>query len=114
MHVLSCVEFYARPFGSPLKQTLYSRETTRLQTEPERAMTRDEMRSLAADMKETAHAYFASLSAQDLTKKNETMSQHMGKDCTHQLALMALVRRACYHIGCCDAVLRANGEPGVY
>lgn len=114
MHCLACTEFYARPFGAPLKQTLYPREVVRFQAEPSRAMTRDEMRALAADMKNIAHAYFETLTAASLPQKNETMSQHMGKDMTHQQAMMALIRHPAYHIGCLDSVLRAHGVPGVY
>ena len=115
MHSLGCIEHCARSFGTPYTFTRYPRDVVRFRAgPPHEAMSRDEMRALAADMKKMVHEYFKTLTAESLTRKNETLSQHMGQDATHQTAILFLIRHPAYHIGCLDTVLRSHGVPGVY
>ena len=116
MHAFSCVEFYAAPLGAPSLQTIYPESMARFKNteEPQRPMTRDEMRSLATAVKKLANDFFATQSTETMPLKNDTMSKAMGKDCTNIQALIALIRHYNYHLGCCDAALRSHGLPGVY
>lgn len=114
MHALGIVEYYALPLGAAPKQTVYSADEVRLKVEPHRVMSRDEMRKLAADMRQLAHAFLDSLSTADLPGKNEGMSKAMGRECTNIQAVIGLVRHYNYHIGCLDSILRAKGLLGVY
>lgn len=114
MHVLGIVEYYSLPLGAAPKQTAYSPDEVRLKVEPHRVMSKDEMRKLAADMKELAHKFFESMTVADLPKKNEGMSRAMGRECTNIQAAIGLVRHYNYHIGCLDSIFRAKGLPGVY
>lgn len=114
MHALGVAEYYALPLGGTPKQTVYSRDEVRLRAEPHRVMSRDEMRALAADIRQIAHEFFDALTVADLPKKNEGMSKALGRECTYLQAAIGLTRHYGYHIGCLDSVLRAKGLPGVY
>ena len=114
LHAFACVELYALPEGEPSRQTRYPRAVVMLSDVPESAMTRDEMRALAADMKTLAHAFMDGQSAATLTARHEPLCRFFGREITQQFALLGLVRHACYHLGCCDAILRERGLPGVY
>ncbi|SBW04477.1 conserved hypothetical protein [uncultured delta proteobacterium] len=114
MHVLSVVEYYALPLGAPSRQKYFSRDVVMFKAEPDRALTRDEVRSLAAAMQELAHAYFATQTEKTLMAKNEGASAALGKEFTNLNALIGLVRHYNYHIGCIDSILRAKGKPGIY
>lgn len=114
MHVLAVVEFYALPLGAPRRQTFFSPEVVMFKAEPERAMTRDEVRSLAAAMREVAYAYFATQTEKTLMAKNEGASAALKKDFTNLSALIGLIRHYNYHVGCIDSLLRARGIPGIY
>lgn len=114
MHVLTVVEYYTLPVGVPRRQTYFPHEVVMFKAEPERTMTRDEMRSLAAAMKELAHAFFAVQTEKTLMDKNEGASAALNRECTNLYALIGLVRHYNYHIGCIDSLLRAKGIPGIY
>ena len=113
LHALALIEVYALPPGEPSRQTYCSPEVVFAKTEPERAVTREEMRAFAADMKELAHAFFASQNESTLALTNSPMSEGLGRECTNLNALVGMVRHYCYHIGCLDSLLRSRGIPGV-
>ena len=114
LHVVGSIERYCAPLDAAPKQTEFPREITMFKAAPARTMSKDEMRILSKDMKQIAHDYFATLKADMLPQKNETMSRSLGRDCTHAHTLIALIRHPNYHLGCLDTILRANGLPGVY
>lgn len=111
-HAFSIVEMYALPLDAPTRQTYLPRDVVFAKAEPARAMTREEMHSLAASMKELAHEFFASQSEKTLLKKNERMSKALGRDLTNLNALIGFLRHYNYHMGCIDSHLRSHGIPG--
>ena len=113
MHALAIAEMYALPLDAPSRQHCFPLDVVRAQAEPDRAMTREEMRALAADVKAVVHAYFAAQNAGTLMEKNEGMSKRFNREATNLNALIGLIRHYCYHIGCLDSLLRARGIPGV-
>lgn len=113
LHAFAIVELYALPPGAPSQQTYRPSDVAWAKAEPDRAMTRDEMRALAASMKELAYAFFASQNEKTFLEKNETMTARLGKEKNNMHALIGLVRHYVYHIGCIDSHLRARGIPGL-
>ena len=114
MHTFACMEYYTLPVGAPRKQTRYPEDVVRFKAEPDSPMTQDEVRSLAKDMHILVHEYMARQNAQTLTQINESVLQILGRECSNLQALITLVRHATYHLGCCDAILRSHGLPGVH
>lgn len=113
-HTLVCDQIYAEPAGAGEWTQQQSRAVAMLMEEPSEAMSKQAITALAADIKPRVEAYFASLTVADLTARHEGLSKLLGKDRTHQHALIALSRHCCYHMGCLDAALRNNGVAGVY
>jgi len=113
-HSLACFEIYALPAGVASQQTLYSEKVAMLSEEAATSMSKRAMQDFAAKMHRVAERFFASMSADMLTAKHDAMSKLLNRDMTNQNALIALVRHTCYHLGCCDTILREHGIPGVY
>ena len=90
------------------------RETLLLMREATVTLSKAEMRAYAGKMKALALAFLGSLDASRLGEPHEQLSAALGKPRTVQHALLGMVRHACYHLGCVDAVLRDRGLPGVY
>lgn len=114
LHAIACVELYALPEGESSKQTAYERGVVMLSAIPKRHMTKKEMRGMADNMKQLAHAFIDKQTTATLTDKHARISKALGKELTNQHALIGLIRHACYHLGCCDAALRDHGLTGVY
>ena len=113
-HNLACIEIYALPEGAVSHQTMYGKKVAMLSEETETAMTKAAMKDFATGMCKTANRFFASMSSDRLTTKHAVMSKLLNRDMSNQNALMAMIRHTCYHLGCCDALLRQHGVPGVY
>ena len=116
LHTFACIElFYALPdtaavpilAGRSLEEVLLKRESGS-------PMSKAAMLDYATHMKELAKAYMDELNSARLTEPHPRMSAAMNKPRTHQHALMGMVRHACYHLGCCDTILRERGLDGVY
>lgn len=114
LHSLYCIELFALREGEAPPEIPFSPKVAMLSEEPQGHMGKAEMLALADKMEAVAHAFMASLSDADLEKKQERMSKRLGRDMNNLNALIALIRHCCYHLGCCDSVLRAHGLPGVY
>ncbi len=113
-HTAACVEIYALPEGNPSQQTMYSREVVMLSSEAPNPMSKEELLAFLDKMQHLAHSFMEEMTQSKLTERNEKLSKILGKNMTNQNALIALIRHTCYHLGCCDTVLRVNGLPGVY
>lgn len=114
LHSLGCISLFVLPEGEPEPVLPFPRAVVMLSEEPQGLMTKGDMLALADRMAALANTVMSAMPDADLPKKNERMSKSLGRDCTNQSALMALVRHCCYHLGCCDSVLRDHGLPGVY
>lgn len=113
-HSIACVEIYALPEDQPSQQTMYSREVVMLAVEAPTPMSKEDLLVFADKMEKTAHDFISDMTQETLTERNERMSKALGKDMIKLNALIALVRHTCYHLGCCDAILRSHGTAGVY
>ena len=114
LHSIYFVGVYTLPQDAPEPACRFSRKVLMFSEEPEGSMSKDELLELAGDMERAAHAFMDSLLDADLPKQHPRMSRVLGRECTNQQALVGLIRHCCYHLGCCDAALRAHGLPGVY
>jgi uncharacterized damage-inducible protein DinB len=81
---------------------------------PEKDIGKDEMRLRARQAQAAAQAFISRQNAAGLTQRNEAASRAMGRELTNQNSLIALIRHICYHLGCCDTLLREHGYEGVY
>lgn len=113
-HTAACVELYALPEGQPSQQTMYGREVVMLSSEAPTPMSKNELLDFTEKMQKLAYTFIDGMTVSKMTERNERMSKVTGKDMTKQNALIALVRHTCYHLGCCDTVLRSHGIAGVY
>jgi len=113
-HAFACIELFALPDGQASLQTQYKREVVLLSQEPETHMTKEQLKDFAATMKNLALSFIASMNADKLHLEHAGMSKRLKTSKTNQHALIALIRHANYHLGCCDAELRRHGIPGVY
>ncbi len=111
MHVFAVMEYYTR--GTPVHLKAYSRDEVMLKIQPERALTRDETRTLAAAVTKDVYAFFASQTEKTLAARNNAASDALGRELTNLNSLIGLVRHHTYHIGCLDSLLRAKGITGV-
>ena len=114
LHCLYCMALFAAGENEPEPQIPFSRGVAMLTEEPQGSMSKAEMLAFADKMEAVAYAFMNSLSDADLAGRNERMSKTFKRDCINQSVLIALVRHCCYHLGCCDSVLREHGLPGVY
>ncbi len=113
-HTFACVEFFALPEGASSKQTLYPADVVMFKQTPEKGPSKDEVRQLAASMKDMVNAFLDGQSTATLADKHEVLSRYRNQHATNQNAIVSLIRHACYHLGCCDAILREHGLPGVH
>ena len=113
-HTISCIELFALPEDDCERPSKFCPEVAMFITEPEKAISKEEMLELAAEMKILAHTFINSLSVNSLTLPHQNMSTVLGKKLSIQNALIASIRHASYHLGCCDAILREHGIKGVY
>lgn len=115
LHAFACVELYALPEdGDALRLTGEPSGVVLLTALPEGSMSKARMRALAAKMRELARAFIAGQRKETLGLPHPALTRLLGKPKTNQHALMALIRHACYHIGCLDAFLRDHTGKGVY
>ena len=113
-HAFASIEIYALPDGQASLQIQYPPEVVMLSQEPERHLDKQQLKEFAAKMKILADAFIDSMSADKLPLEHTVMSKRLKAPKTNQNALIGLIRHACYHLGCCDAILRQHGIPGVY
>ena len=61
-----------------------------------------------------AYAYMNNLSPHEITAPNPVLSAIVERPVNHLAGLMKFTAHTAYHLGCCDALLRERGLPGVY
>lgn len=113
-HTVMLSEFYALAEGLPSAQDRFSPEVVMLSQEPDGCMTKEEMLALSGRMKALVHEFMGGLTVEDLTREHPRLSKVFGRSVSNQFALIGAIRHYCYHLGCCDAILRDNGLKGVY
>ncbi|SHN62694.1 hypothetical protein [Desulfovibrio litoralis] len=113
-HTLACIELYALPDNQPSEQTFHTKEIVMLSGITNDIINKEDMLIFAQKMKKQALNFIEDMSLEKLTKKHNRTSTALKKECTNQYALIGLIRHICYHLGCCDALLRENGIKGVY
>ena len=112
-HTAACVELFALPEGRPSALEL-EREVWMLAKEPERAVSKREMLDLFGSMRLLAYDYMRETNTGSLAEVDPVLSKRFGRELTRQFALLGLIRHCCYHLGCCDSILRNHGLKGVY
>lgn len=113
-HTISCVELFSFPEHDPNRPSKFCPEVAMFIKEPENAISKRELQELATEMKILAHSFMNTLNLNSLTLPHQNMSVVLGKELSIQNALIASIRHTCYHLGCCDAILREHGLKGVY
>lgn len=63
---------------------------------------------------EAVSRYAAALDDASLARINEGLTARSGKETTHAATLAMIGAHIMYHLGSCDAALRAEGLPGLY
>jgi hypothetical protein len=110
LHTVGITELYAGSQGL----TPYDMDVLMFRKQPERVLSRAEMKTLMLNIRPLATDYINSLTPVMLMEMNQPLTARLKRDVTHLSNLIAMVRHMCYHIGCCDTVLRSHGIAGVY
>ena len=114
-HTLAHFEFFSRrenetsrslPFPMPVVMF----EPKVLPPAPSKA----QMSAFAEEMASLARAYMDNLSPYEITAPNPAFSAVVERPVNHLVGLMKFTAHTAYHLGCCDALLRERGLPGVY
>ena len=113
MHSIACVELFVLPEGQA-GENRFSRDDMLLLRDSDERPSKAELLEMAGKMKELADSYIDNTTSAQLGDIEPGMTRRLGRESTRQNAIMALIRHCCYHLGCCDAILRENGIPGVY
>ena len=113
-HCFGCIDYFigakeGTPDAGPLGM-----DVVMFKAEPAITPTKEDIKAYAAKMKAKADAWVATLDDVALTLPNEGFSARKGMPMTNALVLSIMAGHSFYHVGNCDAVLRDNGEKGVY
>lgn len=113
-HAFYCVQLYALPEGEEERLFGLTPKAAMLREDALTPMTKGEVRQIADTMEAMAYAFMGRLTRADLLLPHAALCRFTGKERTNLHALIGLIRHYNYHLGCCDAALRANGISGVY
>lgn len=78
------------------------------------APSKTEMLVFAEEMASRARAYMDNLSPYEIFAPNPAFSAIVERPVNHLVGLIKFTAHTAYHLGCCDALLRERGLPGVY
>ena len=114
-HTLAHFEFFSRrenetqrPLPFPMPVIMF--ESKVIPSAPSKA----QMLAFAEEMASLARAYLDNLSRYEITALNPVLSAIVERPVNHLVGLMKFTAHTAYHLGCCDALLRERGLPGVY
>ena len=118
-HALGSCQFWGLQDGETPEQGLYPPEVNRLQSTPDAAPSKKAVLEYAARMKAKADAYLDGLRDADLPGINQGLTARMKtlgvpREFSHSHTLAMLSGHIMYHLGACDAALRARGLKGVF
>ncbi|MDR0881800.1 MAG: DinB family protein [Candidatus Adiutrix sp.] len=111
-HALSVVGFFTG-FNEGLP-ALAEPEVASLKKTAPNTVARDQLKTALTAARATVEKYIASISDDDLTKRNEAVFAAVQWDITHAFTLSTLAGHNLYHLGSCDAALRDHGLKGVF
>ena len=80
----------------------------------EETVAKEKIKAALAAAQATVEKYIASLTDEDLAKRNEAVFSAIQWDITHIFTLTMLDAHNLYHLGGCDAALRNHGLKGVF
>ena len=109
LHALTGSKFWLRTEKSDFDEPFADRKVfPELDGKPENNLTRDELRSLFDEVKSSFEAYTADPSPDSLFEPCPLYDRITRLD-----VLLGQLRHMQHHIGCCNAILRDNGEKAV-
>ena len=111
-HCVSAVKFFTGlDEGIP---TLADEDVSGLGKSAEETVSREKIKEALKAAQATVEKYVASISDDDLTKRNEAVYSAIQWDINHAFTLSMLAAHNLYHLGSCDAALRNHGLKGVF
>jgi hypothetical protein len=113
LHTVGITELYAADISIEQK-TPYGMPVLMFAEEPERVMSQDELKGLAIEIHELALTYMKGVYPDQFMEINQRLTKRLNREVTELSNLIAMIRHLCYHIGCCDTILRTHGVKGVY
>ena len=113
LHSLACTFLYAARSGRPFEGLPYDPQVMMMAI-PSGEIKKEEMKALAAEARTAALSFMAAQGPETLGLRHEVVSQALGRERSVNDALLSMIRHICYHLGCCDTVLREHGLPGVH
>ena len=118
-HALGACQSFALQDGETPEPGLYPPEVSRFQSIPDVPPAKKDMLEYAARMKSRADAYLDALRDADLPGVNQGLTARMqalgiAHAFSHSQTLAMLSGHILYHLGACDAALRARGLKGVF
>lgn len=112
-HAMYSMDFYTRPDEEP-SVAPFSYDISMLSEDAPRHLSKGELLAFGATMKKRAFDYIEATTPQNMGETNAFLSRRLGKEVSRLYAVIAMIRHCNYHLGCCDAIFRERGLPGVY
>lgn len=114
LHALATCEFFLAPKeGKPELTPSFPQEVVMFGNRPA-APAKELVKAVAKEARAYDEKFLNGLNDEDLGKIHEGFSARMGMPVTNAALIANFIGHLYYHFGQCDAVLRNNGEPGLF
>ena len=111
-HALNAVDFFISEPGAEPVKALVSPEVGSLKEQGDKPVSRSGMKEFAALVKSAADGYMNALTDADMVRVADGATKRMGRETLHATVMALMVGHLPYHLGSCDAALRAHGPKG--
>ena len=113
LHAVSTAAFFAGE-GYAAPAVHQPPDVIQLKIAPSQDMSKAELKEYVTAVSQAVAAYCDALTKERLHARHETLSSYFGREITVRDSLLKLLWHTAYHLGCCDALLREEGVPGVF
>lgn len=112
-HSISAVDFFIAYDGEK-EPPLAKEEVADLAEVADAVVSKEKIKAACAAARERLGRYLASITDDDLPKRNEGVFTRSQWEITHAGTLSFIAAHNLYHLGSCDAALRNRGLKGVF
>lgn len=113
-HVVGAVDFFISVPGLPPSEPLAKPAFGELSEVADITVAKNQIKTAVDEAQARIDKYVATLTDEDLAKRNEHLFAAANMDMTVAATLSLLAAHTLYHLGSCDAALRDNGLKGVF
>ncbi len=114
LHIGNAINFFIMHEGYVPPSCNQELDVCQLKKAPTSPMSKAELKAYLAAVQANAITFLDSLTSETLLARHEALSQYFKVDVSNQASILKLVWHGAYHFGCCDALLREEGLPGIF